>query len=280
MILWGMGSGLGNQLFCLPALKHLAATGRVMIYADGDWPAAELWRRCRYASRIILPSQNLPPYRWAFTGDVAPRAFSRIRYKRCGWPRPSPSIYARPEWCQILSLAGGGTDWIDTTDWCQGVQFNPIYDVGLCVGTKGGEWVRKRYQRWPEVVEACHARGWSVRSFGRREEVLEAGVGAWWTGELPLERLPDALAQCRVVIGVDGGVTHLASSLGLPCVFLFTATSTMKGTPVGPAERNRVLSLDLPCSPCQSSPRWNECQDWRCRKIEVPRIIGQAEELR
>jgi ADP-heptose:LPS heptosyltransferase len=86
--------------------------------------------------------------------------------------------------------------------------------------------------------------------------------------------LPDALAGCRVIIGTDSGVTHLASSLGVPVVVVYTATSPIKGDPVG---MNRKIFKPLPCSPCQSTPGWQGCNDWRCRDIDPTSVIEAAD---
>ncbi len=51
---------------------------------------------------------------------------------------------------------------------------------------------------------------------------------------LPLNTLADRLARCRLFIGHDSGVSHLAAACGPPCVLLFGPTNPAVWAPPGP----------------------------------------------
>ncbi len=51
--------------------------------------------------------------------------------------------------------------------------------------------------------------------------------------EWPLATLTGALSQCRLFIGHDSGISHLAAALGLPCVLLFGPTDPAIWAPPG-----------------------------------------------
>ena len=61
------------------------------------------------------------------------------------------------------------------------------------------------------------------------------------TGEilhcLPLDELADQLAACRLFIGHDSGVSHLAASTGVPCILLFGPTDPAMWAPPSPSVR-------------------------------------------
>jgi heptosyltransferase-2 len=55
--------------------------------------------------------------------------------------------------------------------------------------------------------------------------------------QLPLPALASALRKCRLFLGHDSGVSHLAAAVGLPCVLLFGPTDPAMWAPPGPQVR-------------------------------------------
>jgi ADP-heptose:LPS heptosyltransferase len=127
-----------------------------------------------------------------------------------------------------------------------------------------------------DVARHFLSEGLRVAVFGKYEDDI-----ASIPGERPqparIELLPDLLAGCRVIVGTDSGPTHLASSLGIPTVIIFTATSEIKGDPVGMP--NRKVVNTIPCRPCQSKPQWFGCKDWKCREIQKETVIQSVMEI-
>jgi ADP-heptose:LPS heptosyltransferase len=54
---------------------------------------------------------------------------------------------------------------------------------------------------------------------------------------LPLRKLAAQLAQCRLFLGHDSGVSHLAAACGVPCVLLFGPTDPAMWAPPSPHVR-------------------------------------------
>ena len=65
---------------------------------------------------------------------------------------------------------------------------------------------------------------------------LLAGVGLHLR-QLPLDALADELARCRLFVGHDSGVSHLAAACGVPGVLLFSPTDPLIWAPPEPAGR-------------------------------------------
>jgi hypothetical protein len=109
---------------------------------------------------------------------------------------------------------------------------------------------------WPATSYAALGRRWAgpvVVVGGPGEEALCAGVAAAIpgaravVGEGFVEVLA-ALGRCRVAVGGDTGLLHLAAACGATPVAVFGPTHPRDG--FFPYPRGRVVSLALPCRPC------------------------------
>jgi len=67
-------------------------------------------------------------------------------------------------------------------------------------------------------------------------------------GQLDLVDLAAVLAQLEVLVTGDTGPMHLASAVSTPVVALFGPADPRRYGPSSP--RQRILRVDLPCSPC------------------------------
>ena len=127
---------------------------------------------------------------------------------------------------------------------------------------------RSEARRWPEshyaaVAETWIERGgevWLLGSVWDRQ--LAQLVGAALKPELrshcrnlagrtALAEAIALIALCDHVISSDSGPMHLAAALQKPQIALFGPSSSRSNPPLNP--RARVLSLELPCSPCLQS---------------------------
>ncbi|MFO1337272.1 MAG: glycosyltransferase family 9 protein [Burkholderiaceae bacterium] len=71
------------------------------------------------------------------------------------------------------------------------------------------------------------------------------------TGALKLDETVAAIAEAALLVGVDTGLTHMGTALGVPTVGLFGSTRPYldAGTP-----RTTILYEPLDCSPCRRHP--------------------------
>jgi lipopolysaccharide heptosyltransferase III len=96
-------------------------------------------------------------------------------------------------------------------------------------------------KNWPlagfrELAQKLEAAGWAVRwVLGPLEEGLALPSGAQTWREAPLGDLSAALRACRVFVGNDSGITHLAAACGCPTVALFGHTDAAIWRPRGHA---------------------------------------------
>ena len=274
MLTVGLASGLGNCVFMLPAIKALRSMGHdIDLYVQTDFPTAELWKRCVYAKRIIEPPAALNGNQ-LLAGEYSPAAWKGGIFARF----PLRNIYD-PVWQSNMRIAesrGYRGPKPDVSDWCRDLDRTVRWDIGIVPGCKGGYWVRKRWPALKDVAWKFIGKGMRVAVFGLPGDDMESVPGEH-VDTRRISILPDALAGCRVVIGGDSGVVHLASSLGVPVVMVYTATSEHKADPVGSIKRK--IAATVSCHPCVSTTRWPACKDWRCREIEIGSVINAANEL-
>jgi len=81
---------------------------------------------------------------------------------------------------------------------------------------------------------------------------------------LSLIQLASIIEGCKLFIGNDSGISHMASALGVPVIAIFGPTDPRVWSPRG--EDVIVLNKEIPCSPC-SEERFFKCRDSDCLKM-------------
>jgi heptosyltransferase-2 len=94
-------------------------------------------------------------------------------------------------------------------------------------------------------------------------------------GRLTLRQTIVILSRCRLFIGNDSGLMHIAAALAVPLVAIFGPTEPGKTSPLG--KPHRLLHHGADCAPC----RYRECPtDHRCmRAVSVNGVLAAASEL-
>lgn len=103
----------------------------------------------------------------------------------------------------------------------------------------------------------------------KRRSILTVGVPS-----LPL--LAGVLKRCDLVIGNDGGLMHLAASVGTQTVSIFgPVDGSVYGPFVRKGEFHRVVAKGLACRPCYQGFRFPPCPwDNACLKhLEVSQVL-------
>ncbi len=88
---------------------------------------------------------------------------------------------------------------------------------------------------------------------------------------LSLLQLASVMEGCRLFVGNDSGVSHLAAALGIPTVAIFGPTDEEVWAPRG--EKTFVVSRRPRCSPCLQE-QFFQCKDVEClRGIEMEDVF-------
>jgi len=138
---------------------------------------------------------------------------------------------------------------------------------------------------WARLVVLLQTRGLAVLLVGGPAEhdflaavARIAGLGNNAILHGSVDTIPDLLAQlatCDVAIATDGGSAHLAS-LACPVLSLFTSSPYRRFAPFG--RENRLITLDLPCSPCLNAHDRlvNLCLTHECSFGILPETVVSA----
>lgn len=270
----GIASGLGNGVYLMPAIKALKLLGNnITLFVQTDFQTINLWRRCIFADRVLEPPADINDCHF-LCGPYKPGAWRNKPTQRY----PLHDIH-ECEWRSNFRMArelGWNEDPPDVSDWCRGIDRTKEFDVGIVPGSKTGIWLRKRYPGMAEVARILISKGKKVAVYGQEADGINEIPGEKISTPR-VEDLPDALGKCRIVIGTDTGPAHLASSIGIPTVMIYTATSEVKAEPVN--KPNRRICIKPDCRPCVSTPVWHQCNDWKCRDIDPMRVIEAVKSL-
>ncbi|PWB56445.1 MAG: lipopolysaccharide heptosyltransferase II [Nitrosomonadales bacterium] len=128
--------------------------------------------------------------------------------------------------------------------------------AALCVGAEYGPAKRWPAAHFAELGKLLRAEGWQVWLAGSAKDAeagaeaarLSMGACIDLCGRTSLNEAVDLLASASVIVSNDSGLMHVAAALGKPLVALYGSSSPGFTPPL--SHKARILSLNLPCSPC------------------------------
>jgi heptosyltransferase I len=118
-------------------------------------------------------------------------------------------------------------------------------------------WTSKQWpdSYWQELLKMANQSGLKVLMTGgsmeeqaRAKLIADKGDNVTVLPRLELMNLAAYLADAQLVVGLDTGLTYLASALGVPTLTLYGATRPELAGDVNPMQG--VMSVDFPCAPC------------------------------
>lgn len=138
---------------------------------------------------------------------------------------------------------------------------------------------------WRELARFFAEKGWQVvctggksdwgqaQTFteGLKKDARNDDLFINLSGALNLQQLAFVLKNSNLVISVDTGIMHMASSLGAPVIALFGPTSPLHWRPFG--EHTKTMYQDLDCSPCVRLGFESECKRNICLDLLTPDLI-------
>jgi heptosyltransferase-2 len=140
-------------------------------------------------------------------------------------------------------------------------------------------WLPDRFRAFARTWNAGHndAAILFLGAAAERERIAALAAGLPGTvrnlaGGLDLRRSIAVLSRCRLFVGNDSGLMHVAAALAVPLVAIFGPTEPGRTAPLGP--RFRLLHHGVDCAPC----RCRECPtDHRCMAaVGVEEVLAAA----
>lgn len=168
------------------------------------------WSKWPLASRVDM-------VRW--------RRWSRVAFKS---PSRIPLVVDR--YAEAAGVAVSPRPWL------------PRGESGSRIGVvPGAAHPTKRWPHWRQLVELLD----DTLVFGHPDDALDLPGDSCI--EEGFERTLEGLARCRLVVGGDTGLLHLAAAMDVPVVGVFGPTSSRDGFW---SHRGVVVERELSCRPC------------------------------
>jgi hypothetical protein len=94
----------------------------------------------------------------------------------------------------------------------------------VVLGIRRRDFARERnWPHWQQLADAIGAEGFSVGVAGRRPTTEDVRGQVWHTGDYDTDAAIELMRHCRLYIGTDTGISHLAAEVGCP-MLLFRET--------------------------------------------------------
>jgi ADP-heptose:LPS heptosyltransferase len=182
------------------------------------------WRHRASGVQATLKKHSLRRRLRLFSSRVTPRpSVPQLYAEACGWQPASPPWFpVDQEPRDVLAIFPGAS--------------TPIK--------------RWREENWTLVAQGWRGPVWILGGPGEDEEVARVGeniLGAHTLCETGFDQTFEVLKRCRVAVGGDTGLMHLAGAMGAKVVTIFGPTAPEDGFFVYPGE---VVQRPLFCRPC------------------------------
>jgi len=279
---------LGDFVCFLPALQALSRGNRVDLYTHSEFadlvPSDVAVRSLESAEISSLFVETTPRdsrlhdqfgayaavYSWM--GSQQPVFVDRLQAASHGrskiFPfRPAAATEHQAEYylrCLGLSAAVQSEPVIGLRDealrWCENFWTDNSLQGRAVLTIAPGSGAREK--NWPEECFLAVANWWGARTRGIAMllvgpvEAARGGIDrlredCLAVSDLTLSQVAAVINRSTVYLGNDSGITHMASTIGVPTVALFGPSNPRQWAPRG--RRVTVISRQVHCSPCSNS---------------------------
>jgi len=262
-----------------PVLERMPEIGKVVInpFAHGElrlkvrWELGRCLKKDGYSHALVLPNSLkaalLPffagiPLRTGFVGEFRYGLLNDARrLDKLGLPlmverfaalaeRPG-AVLPRP--VPHPSLVVDAAQRQATLDKLGLAPAKPV--AALCIGAEYGpakRWPVRHFARLAQLLAADYEI-WLLGSHkdaphGAEIEAASLGLAQNLCGKTDLGQAVDLLSACAVAVCNDSGLMHIAAALDRPMIALYGSSSPGFTPPL--SDKAKVVSLNLPCSPC------------------------------
>lgn len=255
-VVFVLGGGIGNIVQATPAVKSVAKSGYCV----------DLYLQCNSSNDLnifklkcvnkIITSRPFDLYDFQlngpFTGDTSLNSKKSIK-SRIDYAQNNPEVEVYYDLAKQMGIK------------------LPMESVEINIGKKGPkidsktvaiypgskpDWAMKRWDKYDLL--SSHFK--NVLVIGTKEDINSHGNPTWikrkwnWPKHVKffsgkLQEAAYAISQCKMFIGNDGGLSHVAAATGVPTFVLFGPSSIVKNKPFSPI--CQAITTMLPCSPCQ-----------------------------
>lgn len=136
------------------------------------------------------------------------------------------------------------------------IELNTKPILALCPGAEYGPAKRWPARHYAALASQKVAEGWMVWILGAAKDqpvaeeiqTLMQGTAFDLTGRTGLGEAIDLLSMANVIVSNDSGLMHIGAALDKPLVVIYGSSDPGFTPPL--THKKKVLTLNLPCSPC------------------------------
>ncbi len=259
-VIFVVGGGIGNIVQATPAIQASAAEGHLVdlqLHCNSSNDVREIFSIPSVRKIFLLKEGVDGPYDHQLNGPFTPgeRLPAKDHYRtkiHYAQHIPETEIYY-----DLAKHIGVKTPMPDITINIGQTGVAPEHKdtVAIYPGSKPN-WSMKRWDKYDFLANKFK----HVTIVGKQEDFISHGNPAWikrkWTWSKhvafysgSLQAVAYYISKCKMFIGNDGGLAHVAAATKIPTFVLFGPTSTVKNKPF--AKNAHVVAIDLPCRPCQ-----------------------------
>lgn len=261
-VLFILGGGIGNIIQCTPAIQSLIKNKYIvdLLLHCNSTNDLEIFR-IQGIRNIFSPKQSINgTYDYQLNGPFTPGK----RYKAKKFLRTATHAkhYQEAKLYYNLLYQMGIKDEVPETKINlvdTGQKIDPKA-VAIYPGSKHN-WAMKRWNKFDELAKHFEL----PLLVGTKKDIISHGNPAWitkqWDWKNPVHKFQGSLqesawviSQCKMFIGNDGGLAHIAASL-IPTFIIFGPSSVKKNTPYNKnayaISYNIIHKNKLDCQPCQ-----------------------------
>lgn len=253
-----LGGGIGNIVQATPAIKAIAEEGHSIdlnLYCNSSNEIKGLFE-LPVVSNVYMNAESLNRnYDYQLNGPFTPgKKYAKIVIRpRISYAKHRPEAevyYDLAKQIGVKKVMGDAEVNVGEHGWIPDPESVAIYP-----GSKPN-WAMKRWDKYDEL--ACKFN--RVMLVGSREDINSHGNPTWITRPFkwpkncqkiigPIQNVAYTISKCKMFIGNDGGLAHVAAATGIPTFVLFGPSSDKKNKPY--SKNAHVIAIKLPCRPCQ-----------------------------
>ncbi len=132
-----------------------------------------------------------------------------------------------------------------------------------------------------DIAKELHGRGHRIFIIGHEGAVLPDTKEHYpefiYCLGRPLENVAGLIKELDCMVNEDSGIMHVTAAMDTPQIALFGPTSDIKNAPW--SKKAVVARRDMPCAPCQYTPRATNCCSNICMDVDTSYVVQRVESL-
>lgn len=256
-ILFVLGGGLGNIIQATPTLQLVANHGhRIDLKLECNSSQDLEIFRLPFIKNLYISDNPKDSYdvqlNGPFTSGRAYRA-RKVLKPRISYIQNSPEAFVYADLASQIGVRGNLSRTVINVGTVGEAPDEGT--VALYSGSKPN-WAMKRWDKYDQLANNFE----KVTVIGTEQDIHSHGSPAWirrpwnWGGHVRFftKSLLEAayyISKCKMFIGNDGGLAHVAAATGIPTFVLFGPSADVKNKPFSPDAH--IIAINLPCRPCQ-----------------------------